>query len=246
MTPQNPAGTPASGNAPAAQWAVTEEGARYALLQRLMPALQHQVMGNFQSMDMIAVMMERHLQPAVPDLASMREDCALLGNVSRAAVQSVIHLMAWVKPQADSTLRFDAGVAECTQVLLGELQFRGFAIVNEVAQVDTVVPSRALRSVLSATLIVLSDRSLVPASLVMRAQILPERIELSIDLIPTGQTTGNAASTTYRLLDWQDVDVLAAAESVELARSDTGARLTFACPAGKTALPTVPLQDAHP
>lgn len=222
---------PVSGNPPVSPLPVTEEGARYALLQRLMPALQHQVMGNFQSLDMIAVMMERHLQPATPDLSSMRGDCALLGSVSQAAVQSVVNLMAWVRPQLDSGLAFDAGVAECAKVLGAELQFRGFVVVNEVVQVDALavamVSGRAVRSVLSAALIFLSDQSPVPASLVMRANALPARIELSIDLIPNGQPAGNAATGSYRLLDWQDVEALAAAESAELVRSNTGIQLSF-------------------
>lgn len=240
MTLEHPAGTPVPGNAPAAGWPVTEEGARYALLQRLMPALQHQIMGNFQSMNMVAVMLERRLQPAAPDLTSMREDCALLGNVSRTAVQSVVDLMAWVRPRPESPVPFDAGVAECTTVLQAELQFRGFALVNEVAQVEAAVSSRALRSVLSATLVALSDQSAVPASLVMRAQALPLRIELSVNLTPFGQPTGNAALTGYRLLDWQDVEALAAAESVELTRSHSSACLSFA------RLPAAPLQAARP
>lgn len=227
MTLQNPAGTPTTGNTSVLQLQAAEEGARYALLQRLMPALQHQIMGNFQSLNMIAVMMERHLQPATPRLANMREDCALLGGVSQAAVQSVTNLMAWVRPQPESSLRFDVGVAECTKVLLAELQFRGFVIVNKVAQIEAMVSGRALRSVLSAALIFLSDRSPVPASLVMRARTLPGHVELSIDLVLTSQPAGNAATGSYRLLDWQDVEALAAADSVELTRSDIGIQLGF-------------------
>lgn len=225
MTLQNPAG------APAAQLPVTEEGARYALLQRLMPALQHQIMGNFQSMDMIAAMMERRLQPAAPDLAGLREDCALLGGVSRAAVQSVVDLMAWVRPRPDATLKFDAGVAECIKVLLAELQFRGFALVNGVAQLDAPVSHRALRSVLCAALISLSDGALAPTSLVLRARARPGRVELSIELVPGGQPGGSAAPTRPQVLGWQAVEALAAAETVELARSDAGAQLSFASPA---------------
>ena len=246
MTLENPAGTPVPGNAPAAWLPVTEEGARYALLQRLMPALQHQLMGNFQSMSMVSAMLERRLQPAVPDLAGMREDCALLGSVSQAAVQSVIDLVAWVRPRPDATVQFDAGVAECTTVLQAELQFRGFVLVNEVAQVDAVVSSRALRSVLSAALVSLSDQSPVLASLAMRAHVMPERIELSIDLVPAGQSTGNAASTSYRLLNWQDVEVLAAAESVKLTHGDSSVRLSFARLADPSGLPAGRLQAAQP
>ena len=241
MRVQHPAGGPVPGNTLVAPLPATEEGARYALLQRLVPALHHQIMGNFQSIDMVAAMMERRLQPAAPDLASLREDCALLGSVSQTAVQSIVGLMGWVRPQPGSMLQFGSGVAECTEVLLNELQFRGFALVNQVARVDAVVSSGTLRSVLCAALIGLSDLSQVPASLVMRAQALPGRIQLSIDLIPAGKQARKAVLSSYRLLHWQDVEALAAAESVELARTGTGAGLVFASPAGIAGLAADPL-----
>ena len=142
-----------------AEFSDLEEGARYALLQRLAPALQHHMMGKFQSMDMIAAMMERRLESADPDLASIREDCASLSSVSRIAVKSIMDLMTWIEPKTASTVRFDAGVEECLGLLATEFRFKGFVIVNEAREIDVKLSSRALRSVLSATLIALSDLS---------------------------------------------------------------------------------------
>ncbi|CAN5422764.1 hypothetical protein BH10PSE16_BH10PSE16_26590 [soil metagenome] len=220
-----------------AEFSDIEEGARYALLQRLAPALQHHMMGKFQSMDMIAAMMDRRLQSATPDLASLREDCASLGSVSRTAVKSIMNMMTWIEPKTASTVKFGAGVTECLGLLSTEFRFKGFVIVNEVPEIDVELSSRALRSVLSAALIALSDLSKVPATLVLRAQAMPDRIELSIDLRPNERNARVAYATDSRTLKWRDVEILAVAESVKLTRGSTGAQLTFARTAANAGLP---------
>ena len=238
MTPKTLTSPPLPGNAPGAELSLLEEGARYALLQRLTPVLQHQIMGNFQSMDMIAVMMDRRLQSASPDLDSMRQDCDLLGSVSESAIKSVIDLLTWVHPKPAASQRFDAGVDECATLLINEFKLKGFVIANEVSQVPAEFSSRALRSVVSAALVCLSDQSTAPATLTLRAKMFPDRIDLSIDLSPQEEQQARMAMANgYRLLNWRDLELLAGAETVGLARSDSGARLTFSLPSQHQGLP---------
>jgi len=227
MTMQNPASLTLPASAMSAEFSDLEEAARYALLQRLAPAIQHHLMGKFQSMNMIAAMMERRLQSTEPDLPAIHEDCVSLGSVSRTAVDSVMNTMTWIEPRADATLKFHAGITECLGLLTTELRFKGFVIVNEVPAIQAELPSRALRSVLTATLIALSDLSAAPAELVLRAQALPDRIELSIDLRPTAGNARSVEAAAYRPLKWRDVEVLATAESVRLTHGNAGAQLTF-------------------
>jgi len=230
MTPQKLA-DPVPDNAPDVQSSRLAEGARYALLQRLTPALQHQIMGSFQSMTMIAIMLERRSSLASPDMDSTRQDCALLGNVSDGAIKSIINLLTWIRPKPAAAQPFNAGVEECAGLLLNELRLKGFDIANEVGTLDAQVSSQALRSVVSAVLVCLSDQSSLTGVLKLRAHRLDERIELSIDLeLHENQQREMAHPNSYRLLDWQDVESLAAAESVGLARSDSGARLVFSLP----------------
>ena len=117
---------------------------------------------------------------------------------------------------------------ECATLLLNEFKLKGFSIVNEVSQVPAEFSSRALRSVVSAALVCLSDQSKAPATLTLRGQVLPDRIDLSIDLhLDEPQQARTVIANGYRLLNWRDLELLAGAESVGLARSDIGARLTF-------------------
>ena len=221
-------------NSPDAELRLLQDGARYALLQRLIPVLQHQIMGNFQSMDMIPVMMERRLQSASPDLDSIRQDCALLGSVSESSIESIINLLTWVRPKPTLTQRFDAGIGECATLLINEFKLKGFVITNEVAQVAAQFSSQKLRSVVSAALFYLSDQATAPTTPTLRAQALPDRIDLSIDLSAhESQQEKFLHASGYRLLNWRDLELLAAAESVGLARSDKGLRLAFTLPAGR-------------
>lgn len=227
MTMRNSAFTFLHENALSVEFSDFEEAARYALLQRLAPALEHHLLGRFQSMGMIASMMERRLQPADPDLAGLREDCASLGSVSRTALNSIMDVMRWIEPHSEHTLKLDVGVRECLGLLSTECRFKGFVILNEVAEIDVELSSRALRSVLSAALIALCDVSRAPAKLVVRTLAVPDSIALSIDLRPTEGVVRNVHVTDYRPLKWRDVEILAIAESVDLARGDTGVQLTF-------------------
>lgn len=224
---QNPAHTSLYAGALSAEFSDFEKAARYTLLQRLMPAIRHHMMGKFQSMGMIAAVMERRLLSADPDLGSIREDCSSLGSVSRTAASSTLNLMTWIDPQSVATLTVEAGVMECMGLLSTDLRFKGFVIVNEVSGIDAELSSTALRSVLSAALMALSDLSEAPADLVIRAQVMPDRVELSIDLRPTEGRAKNVRLTEYRPLNWRDVEVLAIAESVKLTRGNGGAQLSF-------------------
>jgi hypothetical protein len=230
MTTQNPADTPLHASTLSnAEFSTLEEAARYALLQRISPALQHHLMGKFQSMSVISSMMERRILSATPDYASIRADCSSLGSVSRLTVDSILNIMSWVEPKKTATVKFGAGVGECVGLLATELRFKGFDLVNEVPDIDVELSSRALRTVLSATLIALSDLAGAPAQIVLRAKALPNRVELSISLHPR-QGSKNTYVSDYRALQRRDAEILALAESVQLTLGEDSAQLVFACP----------------
>jgi hypothetical protein len=224
---ENSANTLWAASVPSTEFSDLEEAARYALLQRIAPALQHHLMGKFQSMGMIAAMMELRFRSAAPDLASLQEDCSSLGNVSRTAASSILDIMTWVEPKAGATVKFDAGVGECVGLLATKLRFKGFAIVNEVSGIEVELSSRTLRSVLGSALIALTDLSKVPVDLVIRAHAMREGIALTIDLKASERINRNTSLNNYRPLRWRDVEILAIAESVQLFREETRVQMTF-------------------
>jgi hypothetical protein len=225
MIPQHLALPTVQAGAPSAEFSESEESARYALLQRLTPALQHNLMGNFQFMSMVAALMERRFQSADPDLASIHEDCVSLGNASRTVVNSIFDLMTWIEPKTEPAVKLTDGVKACLGLLTTAFRFRGFAVVNEVPDIDATLSSRALRSVLSAAMIALSDLAKAPAVMTISAQAMPDGVGLSIKVRPTEGKARNVNMTSYRPLEWRDVARLALADSVKLTHDDTSAQI---------------------
>lgn len=227
MTLQNSADLARYARTLNAEFSDFEEAARYALLQHLAPALQHHVMGKFQSINLISAMLERRLQSATPDLASIRENCTSFSSASRMTVDAITSMMAWMNPPEDTPLNFDTGLQECLVLLSTELRFKGFVIANEAPALQTKLSSRALRSVLCATLMTLSELAQAPAKLVIRAQAMPDSIALSIELHPLEGHADNTRSSPCRPLKWRDAEILAAADSVQLTHGPEGAQLIF-------------------
>lgn len=225
---QNPADTSLYANAPSAEISDFENAARYALLQRLIPAIRHNLMSNFQSPMMMSAMLERRLKAAICDLSSIRETCASLSSITRATAKDSSDLMTWIQPNSSDTVKFDAGVQECLNLVSTELRFRGFVIINEVSSIDVEIPRTPLRSLLCAALIALSDLSKAPANLMIRAQAFADRVELLIDFHPTEEESPIfARAADSRSLSWREVDILARAESVKLTRLNHGVQLVF-------------------
>lgn len=218
----------------AADAATHEEAARYALLRRLTPTLRHHLVGEFQPIGMIAAMVDRRLQAEQPNLGSLRENSASLGKLSRAAAANCMNIMTWVAPKGAETVSLDVGVQECLGLLSTELRFKGLVIVNEVSPpmlngaAALTVPLNALRSVLPAALLALSDETHGAADLHVAAEpALDGAVQITLRRRPAERPAENSGHAEYRALTWHDVEVLARAESVGYARLEDGVQLTL-------------------
>ena len=204
-----------------------EDAARYRLLRRLAPAIRHDLLGALQVPEMMTGMIEMRLRSASPDLAKIREDLALLRKASEMAVTSSMGVMSWVEPDGKQISDLDTAVFDCIAMLSSPLKLRGFDLVNGVAGIKALVSVTAVRQVLSAALIALSDHSEAPAALLVEAQSMAGCIEISIFLSPTDKAPSFFAGKPDRPLQWHEVEVLASAQSVQLTLTPTSAHLTF-------------------
>lgn len=182
-----------------------EEAARYALLRRLTPAIRHHLVGEFQPIGMVAAMMERRLQAPTPNIESLRDNSSMLGELSRTAAGKCTDLLTWIAPPKNATTRLDAGVLDCLNVLSTEFRFRGLVIVNEVGDMPALLPSAALRSVLPAALIALSDQQTGAADFILQAHKAGKDTELSIVRLSAQRPADNLPTADYRALNWGDV-----------------------------------------
>lgn len=209
-----------------------EEASRYALLRRLVPTLRHHMAGEFQPIGMMAALLERRLQKASPDMASLKDNCSSIGNLSRNAAEACVNLMSWVAPRAPASVSVSEGITECINLLSTSLRFRGFALASEAPELPERVSCTAIRSVLTASLLALSDAAGQPADLTVKARIQGGQAIIELSMTPSDRPADNRPSDDYRALTWDDVAALAAAESVGLERGADQVTLTLAVQAG--------------
>lgn len=203
------------------------EAAHYALLRRLAPTIRHHLVGEFQPIGMITTMLDRRLQSDTPNLAQLRENSAAIGKLSRTAASTCMNLMSWLVPKKGAVTPLGSGVLDCLSLLTTEFRFRGFVIVNEISDMAIEVSLMALRSVLPAALLALSDQQPGPADLVLTAKVVDAGVVLSIRRRAAERSAENSPSTDYRALTWPDVAVLAQAESVAFTPSADAVELRF-------------------
>jgi hypothetical protein len=120
-----------------------------------------------------------------------------------------------------------AAVQECVALLRSSFNFRGFTLKDQVGECTVPVSRAALRNVLPATLLALTDRAASPADLVLSVQAGSGPAVLSVALQPTDGTAGFAGEAPYRLIEWNDVAVLADAEGIAFEKDGDTVRLTL-------------------
>ena len=205
-----------------------EEACRYALLRRITPALRHHMAGEFQPIGMMAALLERRSQHASPDLASLRDNCSALGTLSRKAANACGELMVWLAPPPLASQNASEGLNECVSLLSTSLRFNGIALSSQAPELDAQVSTSALRNVLTATILVLSDAAAQPANLQVSASEQGTQVLMELSLAPMASPADMHSGQDYRALSWDDLLALAEAEAVGLTRTAQGARLTFA------------------
>ncbi|MBC7435267.1 MAG: hypothetical protein H7332_04265 [Bdellovibrionales bacterium] len=209
-----------------------EEAARYALLRRLTPALRHHLIGALQPVGMLAAMLERRAQAAQPDMPGIQKKCADLGQLSREATASCVDLISWISPKTADSVSAEDGIKECLSVLETDLALRGFSTVNKSAGQTCTLARSAVRNVLTAALLALTDSVQSPHEVVLSAGTEGDLVVLSLTLTlkPREGEPMAIANHAYRAMEWDDVLALARSESVEVEYS--ALRVKLVCPPG--------------
>jgi hypothetical protein len=205
------------------------EAARYALLRRLAPSIRHHLVVNLQPIGMVYEVLDRRLRAPEPDLAEVHNNAQKINGFARAALDSSLDVVTWLAPDPNVTSTVANGVRECLSLIATSLSFRGYSLRNDVAPVGGDVRRSAIRTMLTAAIMHITDHNPPPANLVLAAQ--PERgaLVLSITLLRTDGEGGFTTEMPYRKIEWADLQALAAAESVQLS-SEGSQKLRLAIP----------------
>lgn len=204
------------------------EAARYTLLRRLAPSMRHHLVVNLQPIGMIYEVMDRRLKAPQPDLADVHESAQKINGFAKAALNSCLDVITWLAPDDEVLTSAEAGVRECLGLLATSLTFRGYTLRDELATLSGMVRRSAMRNVLTAALIHVTDHTPAPAEVVLSGELADRALTLTLTLRPTEGDPSFVGEPAYRRLEWSDVEALAAAESVTLTRGGRLLlRLTF-------------------
>jgi hypothetical protein len=185
--------------------------------------------GTLQPIAMVAAMLERRLQKADTDPEALLRNARDIVALTKEAAASCADLMSWLAPKEKRLITAGAGIAECLGMVTTQLSFRGFSVVDNTGGPLVQLPQSALRTVLTAALIALTDAAAAPGKVLIGAEFAHGVLSLHIELKPhDGAEPMRAADKPpYRLLDLCDVQVLAEQESVQLDHGKNRLTLQF-------------------
>lgn len=197
------------------------ESARYGVLRRLGPALKHDMVVNLQAIAMMAEVLNARLDRGSPDPAEFHSSISKLNRLARDAVANCLKVAAWLEPGEDEGVKLADGVEECLQLLASNFNFRGFLVTRELAETPFQVSRVALRNLLIASLITLTDAAGGPCQVLVRSGVADGLGEVEVRIAPRSDDyEGLPFEPSYRMLDWSDVQALALAEGVDLVRGN--------------------------
>jgi hypothetical protein len=215
------------------------EAARHTVLRRLAPALKHDMVVNLQAISMMAEMLNARLERG-GEAAALQASIAKLNRLAREAVGTCLKVATWIDPGEDEALPLHQGVQDCVALMAAGLNFRGFALVDEVPATDFDVSRAVLRTLLAAALLTLADTAAGAGELRVSAKIEGNHAVVTAAWAGEGQDEQRPPiDPTLPRIDWPDVQALAAAENVELVREAT--QITMRVP---RVVPSSPLRMA--
>ena len=213
---------------PADQATLQTEAARYTVLRRLAPCLRHHMVRPLQPIGLIYGVLHHKLSTAQPDFLSVREEAEKINEFAKAALEECMDMGTWLAPEPGVLTDTSSGVKECMSLLATTLHFCGFRLVNDVDELPALVQRDALRMVLSAALLEMTDAMSEPAVVTLQAQASPTEVTVMLRAVALGDGQLDRYDDGYRQLAWADVQALALSEHVGLSRQNGEVALRFA------------------
>jgi hypothetical protein len=215
------------------------EAARYALLQRLAPALRHDMAGNFQPVTMMAMILEKRMQAAAPDLSTLVKNCGEIRTLSVAATHSNLDLMGWIAVNPKASVSLAHGLKKVLQLITTELSVRGIRFINHTEDMTTQVALHHVCGVFTAALLALTDAATSPANVQITAARDEQDMLITLALMDAADASSASLPNeglqiglaAYRNIDWDDVQAIADEDGLSVRHEATSVQLRIPIPA---------------
>lgn len=196
------------------------EAAQYALLCRVSPALRHRLVGKLHPIGLTAAVADRQLRADKLDIANARDSIAKVQLQTREAIASAIGTLAWLTAEETASVTLKEGVDLCVDLIRADCEMQGVTITSSITDVSLTVTQRALRIVLTASLIALIDTMPNLSRIELRSTATDGKtVDIHFDLHSADAI--HTALREQRLLSWDDVQALADVEGAKVFRSGT-------------------------
>ena len=203
------------------------EAARYAVLNRLMPVLRHDVAGVLQPIRTLLLVLERRVQRAEPDLEAIAKTVASISTLTKQATVDCMSALGWMASAEDVHVSLRSSVDEATQLLALELSVNSLSLVNGIADDSATAPQSFLRSVFMGALLAFCDQCVAGGTLQVTfdaadadssqpGRLLVRMLPDEVEKLPSAFEGGRK----YRAIGWPDVAAMAHACGVQMVRGD--------------------------
>ena len=194
--------------------------AQHDILRRLTPPLRHDMVVHLQSLGMMAEALNARMERGRVDQDDLAGSVSKLNRLSRQAVARCLDVCTWMEPAEDDTIVLREGVSEVVQLLSTSLNFRGFDLRMELGDGEFDVARSAVRFLLAAAILTLTDAAPAPGEVVVRTEQSSSFGVVAVEYQP--QPEGNFTQLHEpgeAPLSWVEVQALAAQHEVELLRN---------------------------
>ncbi len=204
------------------------DAVRYAVLQRIAPAIRHDMVVNLQPIGMIYELMEHRVATRREDMGALQESTAKMSRFAKAALTSCVDSVTWLERDPAVMVPLAEGVGESIAMLGRTFGFMGFTLVNQVDGMTCHVSRDALRHTLTSALLAAIDTASCPSDVILASEAGAHDLALSLDVVARpGQRVMQPFQENYRQLNWDDVEAVASTESVGFSHHGEGATLFF-------------------
>ena len=203
------------------------EAARYAVLERLMPILRHDVAGAMQAPRMMLMVMQKRLQAPQPDLQAIAQNVATIGTLTQQATLRCMAALAWMAPSDDINIALRSSVDKAAAWLAMELSGHALVLVNGIQDEAVTAPQTFFRSIFLGALLAFCDQHAGGGNLQITYKPAAAGSGLSgqLQLLLLADTGGKlpvvqGTTPKLRLIGWSDVQAMAQSSGVHMARGD--------------------------
>jgi hypothetical protein len=195
--------------------------AQHDILRRLTPPLRHDMVVHLQSLGMMAEALSARMERGAVQADDLASSVSKLNRLSRQAVARCLEVSTWMEPAEDDTIVLREGVQEVVRLLSTSLNFRGFDLRAELSDGDFEVSRSALRFLVAAAILTLTDAAPGPGEIVVRTEQSSTHGVVAVEYQPQpeGTFTQMHEPGGETPLSWTEVQALATQQSVELLRN---------------------------